>query len=224
MKYFTALLSCLIFLFSGCNAEADTKSQQSVSTDAISLSNGILIMNSQPIHLPQPIDNVIEKLSPYSRFAEKGNDIYTWDNLGFLFWSKPHKKIANQLGVYIRKKRPVEEDKFSPTGTRFIDSRPKQDFSGTLILDGVKITRTITFEALNAKKTGPKFNGTHWADQFKYYSKVPGTGQSYRVIVYLHEDRTINYVEIVYEEKIDSINNKERSASDSSKTGARLRI
>ena len=75
MKYFTVLLYCLIFLFSGCNAEADTKSQQPDSTDIISLSNGILIMNSQPIHLPQPIDDVIEKLSPYSRFAEKGNDI-----------------------------------------------------------------------------------------------------------------------------------------------------
>jgi hypothetical protein len=194
-----SLLAILALLFPVI-ALSDSPIAQNVDTAfEIKLENGTLSIQNHPLPLPQPIDEITPQIGPYTRFSEKANDIYTWDNHGFILWSQPGKKTIFEIGVYIRKKKPVEEDSFSPTGRRFVDSRPKRDFSGTFILDGVEVTPTMTFETLNARKSGEKFNRTHWADQFKYYSTVPGTGQSYRVIVYLHEDRTISSIEIVYE-------------------------
>lgn len=198
MKYLPILLSSLLLIIVGCNAEAETQNKNTQDNYTISLADGILTVNSKPIHLPQPIDDVVEKIGLYNRFAHHANDIYTWDDRGFILWSKPKKKIPNQIGIYIRKKPKADYLKYVEN---YVDSRPKQDFNGTFLLDGIKITQRMSFETLNSIKIGPKFNRTHWADQFNYYSKVPDTGQSYRVIVYLHKDRTIEYVEIVFKDK-----------------------
>jgi len=200
MKYLTVLLNSILLTIVGCSAEADTPNENTQDNYTISLANGVLTVNSEHIHLPQPIDDIVEKIGLYNRFAHHANDIYTWDDHGFIFWSKPKKKTANQIGIYVRKKPKADYLNYVEN---YVDSRPKQDFNGTFLLDGATITQNMTFETLNAKKSGPKFNGTHWADKFKYYAKHPVTGQSYRVIVYLHKDRTIEYVEIVYEEKVD---------------------
>lgn len=145
------------------------------------------------------IDELTQKIGPFTRFAEQANDIYTYDADGFIIWSRPGQKTAYQIGIYIEKDKPVEPDSFSPTGRRFVDSRPKQDFSGTLILNGVTVTPSLSFETLNAKISGAKFNRTHWADQYMYYAKIPGTDKYYRVIAYLLEDRKIEYIEISFD-------------------------
>jgi len=195
-------ISLCLFLFYGCVDATETNTQSNKSNDYnITLQDGQLTINGHNLAMPMPVHEVTQKIGGYSRFAAKGNDIYTWDENGFILWSRLNQKTIFEIGVYIKKKKPVAKDRTLASGQIFIDSRPKQDFSGTFILDRVNITQRLTFETLNAKKSGPKFNRTHWADQFKYYSKIADTGQSYRVIVYLNKNRTINYIEIVYTEE-----------------------
>lgn len=195
-----------LFLFYGCVDATETNTQSNKSNVYnITLQAGRLTINGQHLPMPMPVHEVTQKIGDYSRFAAKGNDIYTWDAHGFKLWSRPNKQTIFEIGIYIKKKKPVAKDRTLASGQLFIDSRPKQDFSGTFILDGVNITQRLTFETLNAKKSGSKFNRTHWADQFKYYSKIADTGQSYRVIVYLNENRTINYIEIVYDNNLDEV-------------------
>ena len=194
------LLICLLslFLFSGCEKAAETNNEAYPQNNyTITLQEGQLTINGHTLPLPMPANNVIERIGVNSRFANQANDIYTWDDHGFILWSRPHRKSIFQIGVYVRKK-PMADYLNYVEG--YIDSRPKQDFSGILNLDGVIVTKNITFETINAKKTGTKFRRTHWDDKFKYSAKVPSTGQWYHVIIYLNQNRTIEYVEIAYDE------------------------
>ena len=68
-----------------------------------------------------------------------------------------------------------------------------------MILDGVKIIPSLKYETLNSKKSGTTLYGTHWSDKFHYVSQIAATGNRYEVIVYLHGDQTIDYIEINYD-------------------------
>lgn len=189
-----------VALLIGCNVEAEPNTADNKENQyVIILEDSVLYINKQKISLPTSIENITKITGSFSRFEEQANDIYTWDNDGFIFWSKYNETTTYQIGIYIRKAKPLEPDSFSPSGTRFTDSRPRDDFSGTFILDGVNITKTLTFETLNAKKKGTKFNRTPFSDQYKYYSKIPGTDRYYRVIAYIHQNRTIEYIEISFD-------------------------
>ena len=190
---------CAIFQY-GCDASAEpgTSDNKAIKFEIV-FEDNTLYINKNKIVLPMPIDDLEKQIGSYSRFEEQANDIYTWDNNGFIFWSKYNEKTAYQIGIYIRKSKPLEPDSFSPSGTRFTDSRPRDDFTGTFILDGVKITKILTLEQLNANKKGAKFHRTPFSDQYIYYSELPGTDRYYRVIAYIHQNRTIEYIEISFD-------------------------
>lgn len=197
MKLLIIPLSLCIFLLYGCldAAETETPSHET-SQYTITLQEGRLTIIDHPLQLPLPVDKVTNKIGMYSRFVDKANDIYTWDEHGYKLWSRPNKNTIYQIGVYIRKKPKANYLNYVED---YVDSRPKQDFSGKFILDGVTITQKITFERLNAKKTDQKFRRTHWANQYQYRDKLKDTGKSYQVYVYLHDDRTIRLIEINYD-------------------------
>ncbi len=165
---------------------------------AIVFQDGALEINGTLVSLPTKIENISALLGKQSRFSEKASDVYTWDELGVKVLSEPGTKTASTFSVYIRKKPKADYLKYVED---YIDSRPTQNFTGTLIIDGVHITPALKFWELNAYKTGTPFRRSHWAHRYRFIGKVKNAqDRRFAIIAHLHDDRTIREIEIYYKQ------------------------
>ncbi len=205
MHQTTQSLMFLLLVWTICLAPPLSAAEATGALDpeklAIVFQDGALEINGTLVSLPTKIENITALLGKQSRFAEKANDAYVWDELGVKVLSAPGTKTASTFSVYIRKRKPVEKDRYLPSGRLYVDSRPKSDFTGTLIIDGVHITPALKFWELNAYKTGTPFRRSYRAHRYRFIGKVKNAqDRRFAIIAHLHDDRTIRKIEIYYEQ------------------------
>jgi len=172
-------------------------------------------INGIHVEWPVSIQKLTEIIGERPRTFLPDNTDWVWDNYGISILSyrnrkydppKLSKTLGNELVVYIRKKirPPYLKDEF----------RPKHNFRGTLIVDGVRITPGMTVAEINAKKRGRAFYQRPAWWKFKSYANFPDRKDAVMKMLFkVHKDLTVNrfyiwlweYHDLPTEEKVEPV-------------------
>ncbi len=155
--------------------------------------------NGMPIELPIDIKKIEQIIGEKPRKLSYSTS-WIWDNYGFKFYAykdgteEEKKTKGNTLSIFIRKKTlPIKNSE---------SARPEYNFRGTLIIDGVQITPQLTMPEFNARKRGRPFHQRPQKWKFTSHARIEGRPKPASMQFYanVHDDLTIRYISIWYEE------------------------
>ena len=166
----------------------------------IVIEGGRVEVNGFSLEWPVSIAEFTEIVGEDPRTDPSGG-VWIWDSYGIKFLSykggtkEERNTKGNELTIYI-KDYPDGDD-----SDGYYESRPKYNFRGTLVIDGVRITKNMTVKDVNKKKRGRKFSKRPQWWRFITYSKIPGRDNAELIMLAkVFEDLTIRNIYIWYEE------------------------
>lgn len=166
----------------------------------IVIDGGRVEVNRSSLEWPVSIAEFTKIVGEEPRTDQSGG-VWIWDSYGIKFLSykggtkEERNTKGNELTIYI-KDYPDSDD-----SDGYYESRPKYNFRGTLVIDGVRITKNMTVKDVNKKKRGRKFSKRPQWWRFTTYSKIPGRDNAELIMLAkVFEDLTIRNIYIWYEE------------------------
>lgn len=114
----------------------------------IDIKEGVLKINGQQVEMPSNIEIWNQVIGAKARVLDSARVAYAWDDYGIKALTDKNGKIY-YFKIYFR-----ELPGYTPSGAK--ERLPKKLFTGTLILEGIKLDETLSYYDYNKMTTNDK--------------------------------------------------------------------
>lgn len=112
---------------------------------SIEIKNSTFYLNGKQVNLPIAADELEKIVGKPDRSFEGVRKVSTWDAQGLIAYQKAGETAFIEIGVIL----DIKENAF--------EFSPRQKFSGSLMIDGARVTGASSLTSVNRTKSGPKF-------------------------------------------------------------------